>query len=102
MPRGKDTFNGGTWFLSYLCEIGLINNADTVQDNYLEGTLLQNCWGLQKGVLVYIEMNTPDTLQIWYCNPKDEGKFMDEATDGCWRNHPKAGKLTKTIHLEYL
>lgn len=36
----------GTWFLSYLCEIGLVTNFDTVEWNYLDGRL-------KKGFLWY-------------------------------------------------
>ena len=66
----KRNNNSGTWFLSYLCEIGVIKNDDTVEFNCVTGKLLKEYFGLPINTYVYIRMDNSQTLDIIYVDPE--------------------------------
>ena len=72
------TSDAGTWFLSYICEMGIILSYDTVRNNYVEGRLMKDYWGIPKGFLVFVKMEQDgETLTIQY-GPNDTDTDIDE------------------------
>lgn len=74
----KKINNAGTWFLSYLCEIGIIENNDTVQHNYVTGKLMKDFCDVPAGYCVYITMNDSETLNIIYAPSETVDNFYEE------------------------
>jgi hypothetical protein len=101
----RNEWNGGTWFLSYLCEIGIIENADSIIDNYVEGELLVDYFGLCKGSTVYIVMLDSNTLEITYAEKSQMDEFQlnqdNQDTDFYWREQDFVKQMTKIMHLEF-
>jgi len=73
--------NAGTWFLSYLCDIGIIRNDDTVQYNYVDGLLLKDWCDIPSGYHVHITMNDGKTLNIIYANPEKVKEDEEQESD---------------------
>ena len=102
MPK-KTSDNAGTWFLSYLCEIGVIKNDDTVQHDYVTGTLQKDFWDIPKGHHVYITMNDGETLNIKYTSPEEFQNFeeTDEDMDEAWFSQDFVQEKKVKINLTY-
>ena len=88
--------NAGTWFLSYLCELGIIQNDCTVEGNYVTGKLLKTFWNIPANYLVYIQMVDGVTLDIAYAPCEIDNENVSEYEDDiCWLD--KEGVQKKTV-----
>lgn len=59
--------DAGTFFLSYICDIGIIDSYDTIMSNCVDGKLLKDYWGIPKDFLVFVKMaQDGETLTIKY------------------------------------
>lgn len=94
----ENSFMPGTWFLSYLCDIGLFTNDDAVQDNYLTGKNNIAFCGIPKDSNVYITMSERDQMIIHYATDAEVDQFEHETGDS-WFIHDKVKKITKKIHI---
>ena len=69
-------FNAGTWFFSYLCEAGFIENDDTIEHNYVTGRVTKSIWGIPEGYYVYAMMNKDLTIDVTYAKREDVDKYQ--------------------------
>lgn len=98
----------GTWFLSYLCEMGVIKQGDDVYRGTVSGTLLKTFCGIPKDSYISISMDTDTTLDITYASPKDVEEFENDNREEnencyyCWCNEPFATNVKKTIQISYI
>lgn len=81
LPDTMQLNDSGTWFLSYLCSVGIIDNDDTVQDNCVIGTLVKDFCGIPAGHHVYIVMENPNVIKITYASPAVVDEIMYEDGD---------------------
>ena len=79
------TSTAGTWFLSYICEMGIIR-ADDIFNNHVHGKLMKDYWGIPKGFLVFVKMEQDgETLTIQYGpNDTDEDTNEDKNYEECY------------------
>ncbi len=91
----------GTWFLSYLCELGVIDNEDEVWSNMVTGIVIKPLGEIPIGSEVFIKMIQPEEMIVHYRElPKevDEDEDEDEnEEDSVWWEQPDC--LVKTIRI---
>jgi len=81
-----NTYSAGTWLLSYLCELGLINNHLTVECGCVLGEVLKEFLNIKKGSLIYIKIDKKDKTLFHvkhYLDIKPENLDDDD-----WDEHP--------------
>jgi hypothetical protein len=110
--RKCDPRNAGTWFLSYLAELGYIRNNDFIDNGWIDGTTQRDFLGLPAKTMVHIRIDDCDkTLFHLYYLPgehtdeddddgEDDGvseeptSFSDdEGDDTAWWDRPSAKKM---------
>lgn len=93
--------NAGTWFLSYLCEMGIISNHDIVECNYVGGKLLKDYFGIPAGYEVFITMIAGEILSISYASKEDVKNVMEKNDDDDWWEQPFAKNKKVLLSLTY-
>ena len=68
----KDAGEAGTWFLSYLSEIGYID-TDDVYDGCVFGTVSKQFVGLELGSYVYIRVDGSNPALYHVCIRREKG-----------------------------
>jgi len=78
---GKTT-DAGIWFLSYLCELGYIEQEDDVYSGCVFGSSRKDFMGLKNGTQVYIVVDQKDhsLFHVFHQEGKDDGD--DENGEG--------------------
>ena len=69
----------GTWFISYLCEIGYITNYNEVFGGHGDGTLLKDLHDIKKGsrIHIYVDNVNPCLFHIDYIDSKTYLEYED-------------------------
>ena len=92
--KEKEIYNDGTWFLSYLCEIGILENENegTVEWGYATGILNEDFLGISKGYFINISTEEKDRFEVSYAT-KEEIELHDRTCEdeykGWWVEAPK-------------
>ena len=87
MPKKEEKEEYGTWFLSYLCSIGLFEEYE-VFFNCLNGKVIKTFCDIPVGSLIFIRMDKKNSMTITYLAPEfitehDEGECGCKNEDEC-------------------
>lgn len=90
-----DPSDAGTWFLSYLAELGYIDNVDDVYGGTATGDTKQGFLGLPDGISIYVRIDLRDKalFHVYYGDAKKEDEDEDEDNDEPWWEKPGVKKL---------
>lgn len=81
--RNRKEKEYGTYFLSYLAELGFANNDDMISDNTMTGELT-NIMNLNRDYKVHITMKKPNVLKVLSASNESIEEIEDEDDDVIW------------------
>ena len=96
IPKLEKKNNAGTWFLSYLTEIGVLDADDSIEGNCVSGKLLMNLDDIPAGHYVIITMTDGKTLDII---SSDNNEDDDDNTP--WFERAGVMHTTKTVSISF-
>jgi len=95
--KKHDTSPAGTWILSALVELDIFENHDSIENGHLSGELVDDCFGIEQGAEV--EVNVDEKDKLLYHMKYRLGEEEDE--DECWfENEKRCGKLDFKVTTE--
>lgn len=98
----EDNSNSGIWFLSYLCEIGFIENDDHIDCSFVYGKVLKSFCNIPAGHSIYIQMDKPDEMLIKYASDAEVTMLEDDNDGDSWFNHPGVAQMHKKISISLI
>lgn len=89
-----DTSPAGTWALSWLSELGYIDNDDTIQNGCAYGSSDNNFLGLPNGTEIYCRVDELDKNLFHVTHETVKIQDLEDIDDyDVWWEHPAAGKI---------
>lgn len=99
--RKCDTSAAGTWMLSYLSELGLIENDDTIENGYTYGYTRNGFLELPNKTQIFCEIDKDDKSLFHVIYEDKNNKIPKDWEDeyDIWWQHPFAKKIGFQIKL---
>lgn len=79
-----EEFNAGTWYFSYLAEVGYIENSDSIERNYVEGIVKKSIFGVDVGFRIYCTMDEKEIITVYYAPNDSVTEYEEKEIDEPW------------------